>query len=143
MVSNSSAVEQVAKVRGFEDEDAVRREQPPNASDDVVEIRHVRHHVVRYHEARAIPSCTRLVGEARVRRTRMRVGTPPARPPRQAASSRIDAKHADIPSCCEVLQEIAVVAADLDDERLGGEARRVDQRRRHAPRMPKHRVGPG
>ena len=94
---------------------------------EVVEVRYVCHHVVGDDQARVTVLGDEARGRSRRRRTRR---SSARRPPARSSprSGRLDAQHPDAERL-ELLEEVAVVAGDLDDQvsRPQVEASRIER----------------
>ena len=111
---------QLEQVRELHGDDAVGGEQHRHSRDEVVEIGHVGQHVVAEEEVGADALATRLAGQ---------LGAEELDACRDAAFNRrrrdvrgrLDPEHGDA-ALDEVLEQVAVVARDLDDLAVGAEA---------------------
>ena len=83
------------------------------AGDEVVEVGHVREHVVAEQQVGLRPARGELVARSRGRRSAPRVGMPCASRGLGDVGRRLDAEHRHA-ALDEVLQQVAVVAGDLD-----------------------------
>ena len=114
-------VEQTEQVRELERRGPVVAEQDLDAGDEVVQVGHLREHVVADDEARALPfvdePLRRLAAEERHERRH----APFLRRLRDVRR-RIDPEDRN-PGADEVLQQVAVVRGELDDEVVRGRAR--------------------
>ena len=121
--------EQPLNVRELEREQAVRRQQPGKALDEVVEVGDLGEDVVAGDQVGPAARCDELVGELHAeeaceRRDALGVGH------RRDVLGGLDPEDPDLP-VAEVLEQVAVVAGDLDDEarRAAVAARRSSARR--------------
>ena len=121
-MSNWLLLDQPHQVRELHRDHAARLQQHLHAADEVVEVRHVREHVVAEQQVGATPRARALAAVSRAeeldhRRDALldrdlRRRSPPARCP-----------STGIAALDEVLQQVAVVARDLDDLAVAARAR--------------------
>ena len=117
-------------------------QQRSKAGDEVVEVGHVRHDVVGGDAGRrAVPSATRSAADSLAEEPHHRLD---ALRPRHLGDvgRRLDAERRDA-ALDDVLQQVAVVAGDLDHEGVSAEAEALDRRLDVPPgvRDPGVRVG--
>ena len=125
-VVDDALSDQVRKIPGLEYEHAVWPQQTSNTLDEVVQVIHVRKHVVRGDNRRRSAIAPELVGQCRGEERVHRLETGVGRFPRHVAR-RIDAEHAHA-AIPERAQQRTVVAADVDDQRLRRNARAREDR---------------
>ena len=112
-------LDELREVRELERRRPVGREQLRDSRDEVVDVGHLGQDVVAQHEIRAAP--LRGQAPAEVGAEELGEGLDAALDRRlRDVQRRLDAEHRDALRQ-EVLQEVAVVGRDLDDEALGSE----------------------
>ena len=94
-----------------------------HAGDEVVEVGHLRQHVVADDEVGLLALGGQLLRRASRRRTRTSVGTPLLDAPTSATLAAGSMPSTGTPARHEVLQQVAVVAGELDDEAVGARGR--------------------
>ena len=115
--------DQPLEVRELERDHALRLEQARHAADEVVEVGHLREDVVGDDQVgRAGPRPTMPLGAAPRRRTRRGSARPSAARPRATLAAG-SMPSTGTPQRQEVLQQVAVVAGELDHEAVRRRAR--------------------
>ena len=105
--------DELQEVRELEAGDAGRLEQQREAAHEVVDVRHVRQHVVRHHQVRLLAAGAQPLGERHAEEFLDDRKAAGARR-RRGARGRLDAEALDA-AASHVLQQVAVVGGDLDD----------------------------
>ncbi len=134
-----AVVDHLLDVRRLDHRDAVLLEEDADPLHDAVEVRHMGEHIVRVHDVRALP------GRRQPRRDRR---VEELRDGRDAAllgdlrdvARRLDAEHGDA-RLPVILEQIAVVAGDLDGEARAAKAAIGDQPPGERLGVPEHRIG--
>ena len=138
MVSNSPWSISSLTIGHLDDRHSVLLEQRGDARDESVGVRHVRQHIVGVDDVRPAPLGGKLHREVAAEERVQRVDAALARR-RHRTGRRIDAQHRNAPLAV-VLQQVAVVARELDHERAAIEASLGDARRDVGGRMHEQRV---
>ena len=127
-------VDQLADVGHLDDGDAVRLEQRRDAGDEVVRVRDVRQHVVGVDDVGPAAARHELLGQAAAEEVLDRLHAPRAGRGRGPGVGSMPSTGT--PAAGVVLQQVAVVARELDDEARRGRARaRAGAPRHSAPAL--------
>ena len=123
-------LDQPQQMRELEQRHALRRQRPCHAGDEAGKVGNMREHVVGDQQIGADrePPCQRVIEERRLGRNAARIGDG------GDVGGGLDAEHGDA-ARGEVLEQIAVVAGDLQHQRASVEGEARDHRLRAAPRM--------
>ena len=119
-------LDQPEEMRELHRDHAARREQDPHAFDEVVQRGHVREHVVAYDQV-GLPPLAREPGRRLASEELDERRDPSLLGHLGHVGRRLDPEHRDT-GLHEPLEEVAVVARDLDDRALGAEAEARNRR---------------
>ncbi len=133
-----AVIDQIPHVGRFDHGDAGVFEQCGDAGHETVGVGHVCQHVVGVNHVGSLALRGELCGELRAEEGQQRIDTLGASR-RYGTGSRVDAQHRDAPGVV-VLQQVAVVAGELDDQALGPQSALRHALLHIARGMPQQRV---